>query len=90
MITIKRWLHPGLRYWSQATFAQQVLFVAGSALFVSMLVHGLLLVATGGSLRKATTFAESGWLLTWSIGWLLPLVPLSRRERGHARGPDAA
>ncbi|HEY0738545.1 MAG TPA: hypothetical protein VGD69_26745 [Herpetosiphonaceae bacterium] len=87
MITIRRWLNPGLRYWRQSSFAQQVLFVAGSALFVSMIVHGLLLVATGGtiegpvSLRKTMTFAETGWLLTWSVGWLLPLVSLRRWER---------
>lgn len=87
MITITRWLNPGLRYWGQASSAQRVLFVAGSALCVSMVVHGVLLIMTGGSiegpssLRKAMTFAETGWLLAWSIGWLLPLVPLRRRER---------
>lgn len=87
MITIKRWLNPGLRYWNASSLAQQILFVAGSGLFISMLVHGLLLVITGGSLegptslRKAMTFAETGWLLAWAIGWLLPLVPLRRWER---------
>lgn len=87
MIMIKRWLNPGLRYWNQASFAQQLLFVAGSALLVSMVVHGLLLVMSGGSiegpisLRKAMTFAETGWLIAWSVGWLLPLLSLRRWER---------
>jgi hypothetical protein len=87
MIAITSWLNPVLRYWSQSTTAQKLLFATGSALFGSMLIHGLLLILSGGSLegpaslRKAITFAETGWLLCWSVGWLLPLLPLRRWER---------
>ncbi len=88
MASITRFWRAGLSYWRHSSRMQQVLFASGSALFVSMLVHGAALAATGGSVhgptsfRKAMTFAEAGWLLCWSVGWLLPLITMRRWERG--------
>jgi hypothetical protein len=88
MASITRFCQTGLTYWRHSSRMQQVLFASGSALFVSMLVHGAALAATGGSVhgptsfRKAMTFAEAGWLLCWSVGWLLPLITMRRWERG--------
>ena len=75
-----------LRYWRASSRLQQVMFVAGSALLVSMLVHGVALAVTRGpitgpvSFRKAMTFAETGWLMCWAVGWLLPLITFRGRE----------
>lgn len=33
------------------------------------------------SLRKPATFSETGWLLCWSVGWLLPLLKFRAWER---------
>lgn len=85
-MTVRFW-QAGLTYWREASRLQQVLFASGTALFASMIVHGVALVVTGGSVhgptsfRRAMTFAEAGWLLCWSIGWLLPLITMRRRER---------
>jgi len=76
-----------MAYWRDSSTAQRFLFVSGSALLVSMLVHGVALAATGFQLhgpvsfRKAMTFAETGWLLCWAVGWLLPLISMRRWER---------
>jgi len=90
MITtiVTRFWQAGLTYWRQSSRLQQVLFASGTALFVSMIVHGVALAVTGGSVhgptsfRKAMTFAEAGWLLCWAVGWLLPLITMRRWERG--------
>jgi hypothetical protein len=87
MIATRGW-QAGLRYWHESARLEKVLFVSGTLLFVSMLVHGVVLFATGGSIhgpvsfRKAMTFAETGWLLCWAVGWLLPLITMRRWERG--------
>lgn len=66
---------------------QKVLFVSGTALFFSMVVHLAAWVAAGGpldgpvSFRKPATFSETGWLLCWSVAWLLPLLKLRTWER---------
>lgn len=58
----------------------RVLWVAGTVLLVTMLVHIVALVVTGGpwtgpvSLRKPATFAETGWLAAWSVALILPTV----------------
>ncbi len=63
-------------YW-KGSRAQKVLFVTGTVLFGVMVFHLVALFVTGGpssgpvSLRKPATFAETGWLLCWSVGWLL-------------------
>lgn len=82
-----RLLDASLEYWRGSSGMQRLLFVSGSALLVSMLVHGVALAATGFqmqgpvSFRKAMTFAETGWLLCWAVGWLLPLITMRRWER---------
>jgi hypothetical protein len=58
----------------------RVLWIAGTALLVTMIAHIAALVITGGplsgpvSLRKPLTFAETGWLTAWSVALVLPLV----------------
>ncbi|NJM06488.1 hypothetical protein HC891_10255 [Candidatus Gracilibacteria bacterium] len=53
------------------------MYSSGTVLFGVMLLHGVLLVASGGplngpvSFRKAMTFAESLGLACWSVAWLL-------------------
>lgn len=85
-ITTRFW-QAGAQYWRHSSRLQQVLFASGTALFTSMIVHGVALAVTGGSVhgptsfRKAMTFAEAGWLLCWTVGWLLPLITMRRWER---------
>jgi hypothetical protein len=49
-------------------------------LFVAMVVHIVILAVTGDtwsgpvSLRKPADFAEAGWLVTWSVALILPLL----------------
>ena len=56
----------------------QVLFLVGAVLLVAMVVHVVAMVLLGGavsgpvSLRKPATFAETGWLLCWSVALVLP------------------
>lgn len=56
----------------------RALWVTGTVLLVTMVVHIAALVITGGpvsgpvSLRKPATFAETGWLITWSVALILP------------------
>lgn len=76
------------RYYQQSSTLQKVLFAVGTLLLVVMIFHLAALLITGGplsgpvSLRKPATFAETGWLLCWSVGWLLPLVKLRPWEKG--------
>jgi hypothetical protein len=58
----------------------RVLWVTGTVLLVTMAVHIAALVITGGpvsgpvSLRKPATFAETGWLIAWSVALVLPAL----------------
>lgn len=58
----------------------RILRVVGTVLFVVMLAHIAALFVIGGSLtgpvslRKPATFAETGWLVCWSVALLLPLL----------------
>jgi hypothetical protein len=58
----------------------RLLWVTGSILLVTMLVHLAAMVMTGGpitgpvSLREPATFAEAGWVLAWSVALILPLL----------------
>ncbi len=69
----------------------RVLWTVGGLLFVTMVVHVVALVVTGGpltgpvSLRKPATFAETGWLLAWSMALLLPALRM-RRWQEHVVG----
>jgi len=65
----------------------RVLWWAGWALLATMLVHVAALAVTRGalvgpvSLRKPATFAETSWLLCWSVALTLPWLRLGRRRR---------
>jgi hypothetical protein len=56
----------------------RALWVTGTVLLITMVVHIAELVITGGpvsspvSLRKPATFAETGWLIAWSVALILP------------------
>ena len=58
----------------------RALWLTGSVLFVTMVVHIAILVVTGDtwsgpvSLRKPVDFAEAGWLIAWSVALILPLL----------------
>lgn len=58
----------------------RALWVTGTVLFVTMVVHIAALMITGGpvsgpvSLRKPATFAETGWLIAWSVALIMPLL----------------
>lgn len=73
-------LRAGAAYFRRSSRLQKILFVSGTVLFASMVVHLAALVVVGGplsgpvSFRKPATFSETGWLLCWSVGWLLPLL----------------
>ncbi len=77
----------GIDYFRGGSRLQKALFVSGTLLFISMVVHLVALAVAGGplsgpvSFRKPATFSETGWLLCWSVGWLLPLLNLRAWER---------
>ena len=58
----------------------RVLWLTGTLLLVTMLAHVAALAITRGpvtgpvSLRKPATFAETGWLIAWSVALILPLL----------------
>jgi hypothetical protein len=67
-----------------------VLWLAGWLLLATMVLHVAALVTTGGavtgpvSLRKPATFAETSWLLCWSVAMTLPWLRLGRIREGFA------
>ena len=75
------------RYWATTNGTQRVLFVTGTLLFLVMAVHVVALALTGGamrgpvSLRKPATFAETGWLMCWSVAWAVGVLGLGRGVR---------
>ncbi len=58
----------------------RALWVTGAFLLVIMVMHIAALVIIGGpvsgpvSLRKPAAFAETGWLIAWSVALIMPLV----------------
>jgi hypothetical protein len=58
----------------------KALWYTGTFLFVVMVVHAVILAVTGDtwsgpvSLRKPADFAEAGWLVTWSVALILPVL----------------
>ncbi|MGB8960537.1 MAG: hypothetical protein WCC38_01075 [Pseudonocardiaceae bacterium] len=71
----------------------RALWVTGTVLLVTMVAHTAALMITGGalsspvSLRKPATFAETGWLTTWSVALVLPTLrtrPWQRHVIGTA------
>ncbi len=77
----------GVAYFRGGSRLQKTLFISGTVLFLSMVFHLVALALTGGplsgpvSFRKPATFSETGWLLCWSVGWLLPLLNFRAWER---------
>jgi hypothetical protein len=73
----------------------RVLWVTGWVLLAAMIVHLAALAVTGGpvtgpvSLRKPATFAETGWLVCWSVALILPLLR-TRAWQAHLIGASAA
>lgn len=76
----------GLEYWKQTTTVQRILFIVGSVLFLWMVGHIAAMVLTGApldgavSLRKGATFAETGWLMSWAVAYVLPYLTLKRGQ----------
>jgi hypothetical protein len=79
MAVAKRKLRPPIAVDTSAGWPR-VLWVTGSVLLVTMVVHIAALVITGGqvsgpvSLRKPATFAETGWLTAWSVALIVPTL----------------
>jgi len=71
--------------WTNGSRAERVAFAVGGLLFLSGLVHVVVLLVTGGSwtgpvsLRKAATFGLSFGLTLISVAWVAHLVPLAGR-----------
>jgi hypothetical protein len=78
-----------------ATAWPRILWITGTVLLVTMVVHVVALVVTGGpltgpvSLRKPATFAETGWLLAWSVAVVLPVLRM-RAWQEHVVGASVA
>src|SRR5256714_11070963 len=72
----------------------RVLGTAGTILLGTMLVPFVALASRGGpvtgpvSLRKPADFAETGWLLTWSVALILPRLRTRAWQR-HVIGGSA-
>jgi hypothetical protein len=79
---------PATRGWPR------VLWIVGTVLLVTMLFHVAALAIRGGpvtgpvSLRKPADFAETGWLLTWSVALVLPRLRTRAWQR-HVIGGSA-
>jgi len=73
---------------------ERVLWITGWVLLATMIVHLVALAVTGGpvtgpvSLRKPATFAETGWLVCWSVALILPLLRL-RAWQAHVIAASA-
>lgn len=78
----------------RAALWPKVLWIAGWVLLATMVVHLVALAVTGGpvtgpvSLRKPATFAETGWLVCWSVALILPLLR-ARAWQVHVIGAAA-
>ncbi|MEM9955851.1 MAG: hypothetical protein AAF846_29900 [Chloroflexota bacterium] len=74
-------------YWQTSTTSQRILFITGTILMVWMLAHGMAMFVLDSpldgpvSLRKAMTFAETGWLMCWATGFVLPYLQTRRWQR---------
>jgi hypothetical protein len=65
----------------------RALWLTGGLLLATLLVHVAALIVLGGpwtgpvSLRKPATFAETGWLIAWSVALILPTLRTSAWQR---------
>src|SRR5438552_15784761 len=72
----------------------RILWIVGTVLLATMVVHIAALAIRGGpltgpvSLRKPADFAETGWLLTWSVALILPRLRTRAWQR-HVIGGSA-
>ncbi|MDQ7805067.1 hypothetical protein Q5425_15080 [Amycolatopsis sp. A133] len=72
--------------------AERIAYAVGAALFLSGVVHALVLVATGGSwlgplsMRKAVTFGLSFGLTLASVAWATSFLTMRPRLRGVLLG----
>src|SRR5437762_2065919 len=72
----------------------RILWIVGTVLLATMVVHIAALAIRGGpltgpvSLRKPADFAEAGWLLTWSVALILPRLRTRAWQR-HVIGGSA-
>lgn len=75
------------RIWHDGRRAERIAYAVGAALFVSGLVHAVVLVATGGSwlgplsMRKAVTFGLSFGLTLASVAWATSFLTVRARLR---------
>ncbi|MCR6490332.1 hypothetical protein M8542_46760 [Amycolatopsis sp. OK19-0408] len=75
------------RIWHDGRRAERAAYAVGAALFVSGLVHAIVLLATGGSwlgplsMRKAVTFGLSFGLTLASVAWATSFLTLRARLR---------
>ena len=71
-------------FWRQAEDYQKFLYLIGTMLLISAVIHSVVLIATGGSLegpvswRKPILFAESFGLTAISVAWVLTFLPKRR------------
>src|SRR5579884_977081 len=72
-------------YWTDAAGYQKLLYVVGTVLLVSAVVHLCVILVTGGSWqgpvswRKPITFGFSFGVTCWTLGWILSYLPARQR-----------
>ncbi|WP_326958407.1 hypothetical protein [Amycolatopsis sp. NBC_01286] len=78
--------------WRHGRRAERIAYVVGAVLFVSGLVHAIVLLATGGSwlgplsMRKAVTFGLSFGLTLASVAWATSFLTVRTRWRSILLG----
>lgn len=92
MTTISRLADSLTRSWTEGSRVERIAYVVGGLLFLSGLVHLLVLVVSGGtwtgpvSLRKPTTFGLSFGLTLATVAWVTHFVPMTPRTRNLVLG----
>lgn len=87
MTTISRLADALKRSWTDGSRVERVAYVVGGLLFLSGLVHLVVLVVSGGtwtgpvSLRKPTTFGLSFGLTLATVAWVTHFIPMAARTR---------
>lgn len=84
------------RIWHDGRRAERIAYAVGAALFLSGVVHALVLLATGGSwlgplsMRKAVTFGLSFGLTLASLAWATSFLTVRPRLRNALLGAFTA
>ena len=87
MTTISRLAGSLARSWTEGSRVERIAYTVGGLLFLSGLVHLVVLVVSGGtwtgpvSLRKPTTFGLSFGLTLATVAWVTHFVPMAARTR---------